>query len=212
MDASGKATAPAEPPSDGLSRPVDIPFAANGASYALIEEKAPQIFQAENERLDELMGQFTKGFDPGAFGGNVLASIPMLGKNLFPGSYAHLLLLLLESFEMLQTTQLSLEDWLKDRFNKNQIIHPTEISITDETYFGAEIEMLRKLLEPIREGNKNSIFWINTRRTHPTRTCEQLEAAIRVIESFKNDVCAAMKDDHELSEYDAMSKSSDTDH
>ncbi|KAL4808683.1 hypothetical protein BDV18DRAFT_157623 [Aspergillus unguis] len=198
MDASGKAQAPAGPLKEGPSGPVDIPFEAHGASYALIDKKAPQILEAENEKLDELIEKFTKGFDPGAFGGTIIASIPMLTRNLFPGSYAHLLLLLLESFEMVQATQLSLEGWLAEHFHGNPIIHPTEISITDETFFGAEIEMLTKLLQPIREGTRNSIYWVNTRRMHPTRTCEELEASIRVIESFKNDVCEALKDDHEL--------------
>ncbi|KAL4881339.1 hypothetical protein BJY04DRAFT_218506 [Aspergillus karnatakaensis] len=175
--------------------PVDILFDAR--DYALVDKKAPQIVEAENQKLDDLMGQFTKGFDPGAFGGVILASLPNLAENLFPGSYAHLLLLLFSSFEMLQNVQLSLEYWMGHQYHGTPNIAPNATSGIDENYFGAEMEMLRKLLEPIREGTKKSIFWLNTRRADPVRACEQLEAAVRVIESFKDDVFAAMSSFHE---------------
>ncbi|KAL4788722.1 hypothetical protein BJX76DRAFT_363371 [Aspergillus varians] len=176
---------------------VDIPFDSKGGSYALVDEKAPQIVEAEGQKLDDLMRKFTNGFDPGAFGSTIMASIPQLAEDLFPGSYAHLLLLLLESFDMLQNIQLGLETWIGSRYHGFPIVQPSETSITDETLFAAEIETLRKLLEPIREGNKNSIFWLHTRRADPFRTCEQLEASARVIETFKNDICAALNSDQE---------------
>ncbi|KAL4987056.1 hypothetical protein BDW68DRAFT_197652 [Aspergillus falconensis] len=197
MDVSDPFPAPAEHPSEGHAGPVDIPFDAQGSPYALVDEKASQIVEAENQKLDDLIGKFTKGFDPGTFGSIVTSSIPMLIEDLFPGSYAHLLLILFETFEAVQTIQLGLEGWFKRRYNGNPIIFPSETSITDETFFAAEIETLRKLLEPIREGTKSSIFWVNTRRSDPARTCEQLEASVRVIESFKEDVCAALNLENE---------------
>ncbi|KAL4913917.1 hypothetical protein BDW62DRAFT_213830 [Aspergillus aurantiobrunneus] len=188
---------PADLPKGGASGPVDIPFDTQDSRYALVDEKAPQIVEAENQKLDDLMNKFTKGFDPGAFGSMIMASVPKLAQNLFPGSYAHLLLLLFETFDVIQSIQLSLETWLGKHHDGNPIIRPSETSISDETFFAAEIEMLRKLLEPIREGSKKSIFWLNTRRADASRTCEQLEASVRVIETFKNDICAAINSDHE---------------
>jgi hypothetical protein len=199
MDVSDPSPAPADHASEGSVRPVDIPFDSQCSPYALVDEKASQIVEAENQKLDDLIGRFTKGFDPAAFSTVITASIPKLIKDLFPGSYAHLLLILFETFEAVQTIQLGLESWFKRRYNGNPIFFPSETSITDETFFAAEIETLRKLLEPIREGKKSSIFWVNTRRSDPSRTCEQLEASVRVIESFKEDVCAALSSGNENS-------------
>ncbi|KAL2834065.1 hypothetical protein BJY01DRAFT_259677 [Aspergillus pseudoustus] len=178
-------------PEDGPAKSVDIPFHTQGSYYALVDEKAPQIAEAENQKLDDLMGKFTKGFDPGAFGNIIVASLPKLAIHPFPGTYTHLLLLLLESFEILQTLQLGMEQWLLSCYNGNQFSSPTETNLVDENFFGTELEMLRRLLEPIREGTKKSIFWMNTRRADASWACEQLEASIRVIESFKKDICAA---------------------
>ncbi|KAL4762894.1 uncharacterized protein BDW70DRAFT_166680 [Aspergillus foveolatus] len=197
MHVSDPSPAPAEHASEGSVRPVDIPFDSQCSPYALVDEKASQIVEAENQKLDDLIGRFTKGFDPAAFSAVITASIPKLIKDLFPGSYAHLLLILFETFEAVQTIQLGLETWFKRRYSGNPIFFPSETNITDETFFAAEIETLRKLLEPIREGKKSSIFWVNTRRSDPSRTCEQLEASVRVIESFKEDICAALSSGNE---------------
>ncbi|KAL4864111.1 hypothetical protein BDV12DRAFT_189154 [Aspergillus spectabilis] len=175
--------------------PVNIPFDAQ--DYALVDQKAPQIVEAENQKLDDLMAKFTKGFDPGAFGGIILASLPKLTQGLFPGSYAHLLLLLFSSFEMIQTIQYGLERWLGHHHHGTPFVTPSETSGLDEMFFAAEMETLRQLLEPLREGARKSVFWLNSRRADPVRTCEQLEASIRVIETFKDDVCAAMNSNHE---------------
>jgi hypothetical protein len=179
-------------PEEGPTKSVDIPFDAQGSPYALVDEKAPQIVEAENQKLDDLMGKFTKGFDPGSFGNVALASLDKLATDLFPGTYAHFLLLLLQSFDVLQDLQLNMEQWLLGCYNGNQFVSPTETNLVDENFFGTELEMLRQLLEPIREGAKKSVFWMNTRRADASWTCDQLESSISVIESFKSDICAAM--------------------
>ncbi|KAL3492929.1 hypothetical protein BJX62DRAFT_235666 [Aspergillus germanicus] len=179
-------------PEDGPTKSVDIPFDAQGSPYALVDEKAPQIVEAENQKLDDLMGKFTKGFDPGSFGNVALASLDKLATDLFPGTYAHFLLLLLQSFDVLQDLQLNMEQWLLGCYNGNQFVSPTETNLVDENFFGTELEMLRQLLEPIREGTKKSVFWMNTRRADASWTCDQLESSVSVIESFKSDICAAM--------------------
>ncbi|KAL2802664.1 hypothetical protein BJX63DRAFT_437655 [Aspergillus granulosus] len=173
------------------TKSVDIPFDAQGGLYGLVDEKTTQIVEAENHKLDELMGKFTKGFDPGSFGSVIVASLPKLAINPFPGTYAHFLLLLFETFEHLQPLQLGMEQWLLGCYNGNRFNSPTETNLVDENFFGTELEMLRRLLEPIREGTKMSVFWMNTRRADASWACEQLEASVGVIESFKHDICAA---------------------
>ncbi|KAI9372798.1 hypothetical protein BJX61DRAFT_533687 [Aspergillus egyptiacus] len=182
----------AETPREGSVGPVDIPFHDQGV-YAMVDEKAHQIVEAGNQKLDELFEKFTRGFDPKSFANRIMSVVPKLLKNLRPGTYAHLLLLLFSTYNSIQMFQLALEDWLFHHFKGLPIVHPTDMKRTDEIFLGLEIEMLRQLLAPIREGTKNSIFWLNTRRADPFKTCEQLEAAIRVIECFKDDICAALK-------------------
>ncbi|KAL4792985.1 hypothetical protein BDV19DRAFT_400322 [Aspergillus venezuelensis] len=188
---------PAGPLSVVDSEAVDIPFQSQGNPYALVSEKAGQIIDAETKKLDHLTSKFTKGFDPGAFGETIMASLPMLAGDLFPGSYAHLLLLLFESSDVIEDIQINLERWTGNYDHGTPIIQPSKTSSSDETFFVNEINMLRRLLSPIRRGTKKEIFWLNTRRADPGKTCEQLEASIRAIEMFKSDICAAMKPGHE---------------
>ncbi|KAL2863873.1 uncharacterized protein BJX67DRAFT_362391 [Aspergillus lucknowensis] len=173
-------------------KPIDIPFDTQGASYALVDEKAPQIVEAENQELDCLMSKFTRGFDPGSFRDVIQAALPKLARNPFPGTYDHLLLLMFMAFEELQPVQSDMEIWLRAFYNRTGFKTPTETNLTDETFFAAELEMLRKLVEPIRDGCKKSVFWMNTRRVDPSHTCGQLEASIAVIEGFKNRICEAL--------------------
>ncbi|KAL3481218.1 hypothetical protein BJX99DRAFT_253877 [Aspergillus californicus] len=182
--------------------PVNIPFEITGRPYALVDEKALQIVEAENQELDDLMNEFTKGFDPGSFREFIMDFLPKLSGKAYPGNYAHLLLLLYQSYDMVQSLQLDMEDLMLNQFRRPIVDHPNPTSFTDETVFAAEIEMLRRLLAPIRDGSKKSIFWLSSRRADPARTCEQLEASIRVIEQFKKDVCAALeKDDDKKTTY-----------
>lgn len=184
---------------DGVPGAIDIPSDYEDGSYALADKKALQIMEVENQKIDELMAKFTKGFDPGAFGGVIMAYIPKLTEGLFPGSYAHLLILLFETFDVIQHIQLGLEASMGNHHQVSPTHQPSDTNITDEKFFAAEITMLRKLLDPIREGTRNSIFWVGTRRANTSKISEQLEAAIRVIETFKDDLCAALKPDHESS-------------
>ncbi|KKK23527.1 hypothetical protein AOCH_007662 [Aspergillus ochraceoroseus] len=159
----------------------------------MAEEKAEQINAAENERLDELMAKFTKGFDPGTYAKEIRASLPKLVTNLAPGSYNHLLALVFETYDRFQSLQIDMEAWLQHRYQRAKIARPSNICITDETLFALEVEMLRKLLEPIREGSNKDVFWLSTRRAAPTWACEQLEESAKVIEVFKTDICSALK-------------------
>ncbi|KAB8074653.1 hypothetical protein BDV29DRAFT_201225 [Aspergillus leporis] len=171
--------------------PIDIPFDDHG--YALADEKAKEIIEAENKKVEALMYKFTKGFDPGSFPREVMAGLPLLSDNLFPGSYGHLLVILLETCGRMQGTQSNLEKWLRERYQCWAITHPDNTSITDETFFGGEIEMLRKLLAPLRGEDATPVYWVNSRRLHCVKVCQQLEASVKVIEEFKRDVLMAIE-------------------
>lgn len=159
------------------------------------------------EKLVEMMAEFSMGFDPGSFASRVITSRPRLKERLFPGSYSHLMLILLEPWVELQKSQKSMAEWLLVHYpNMNMhlpaLSRPSETNITDQTFFGAEIEMLRKLLAPLREDSPlKPIFWINTRRQSAGKMCDQLEASKRAIEEFKNDVTAILAGNNDIGKW-----------
>ncbi|KAE8376712.1 hypothetical protein BDV26DRAFT_282421 [Aspergillus bertholletiae] len=186
-------TGPSEHSEENDSAPaVDIPLSAyNG--YRLLDEKGKAINETEKKRTEELMQHFTKGFDPGSFPREVMDGLPLLPDNLFPGSYAHLLIVLLESYDKMQGIQANLESWLRERYKRWAITHPDNTSITDETFFGAEFEMLRKLFAPLRGEDSTRVYWMNSRYPHHVKVCQQLEASVKVIEEFKQDILREIK-------------------
>ncbi|KAE8147630.1 hypothetical protein BDV25DRAFT_131925 [Aspergillus avenaceus] len=166
--------------------PIPIPCSA----YLGDEDDAReiQIAEAENEIIDALMEDFTKGFNPSTFHQEVMAILPILSKDVLPGSYEHLLVILLESNDRMQEIQYQLQIWLRDRYQCWAFTHPDLVSIADETYFVSELEILRKLLAPFRGEGESHIYWINNRRKVYKKVREELEAAVRVIELFKKDL------------------------
>ncbi|PYH96409.1 hypothetical protein BO71DRAFT_417875 [Aspergillus ellipticus CBS 707.79] len=166
---------------------------------AMVEEKAEEIVEAENERLDQLMAEFTKGFDPGILADEISQSLSKILENVFPGSYEHLLSMLFECDAAMHNTQVDLERWLLDRYSQilYQITQRGETHISDETYFGAEIEVLRKILAPLRGEAEKPVFWLNSRRVNPAKALRELEASVTVVELFKKDVIAALQTDTE---------------
>ncbi|KAE8396694.1 hypothetical protein BDV23DRAFT_177688 [Aspergillus alliaceus] len=180
---------------DKHSSAIDIPFDAPG--HELPDEKAKEITEAEGKKVEELMNQFTKGFDPGSFPREVMAGLPLLSESLFPGSYAHFLIILLENCGRMHGVQENLEKWLHERYRRWTITHPDHTSITDETFFGAELEMLRKLLAPLSAENTTPVYWMNSRHIQSVKVCQQLEASVKVIEEFKRYIMLAVKTDEE---------------
>ncbi|KAF9886834.1 hypothetical protein FE257_011081 [Aspergillus nanangensis] len=179
---------------DGCVEPINIPFDGDEIPYSATDEKAKEVADALDHELDNLMENFTRGFDPGKFDDVVKTSLPILHTDLFPGSYNHLLVILLEDLNKMETTQIALEDGLRERYKCWTLTHPSDTSITDETFFGAEIEILRKLLAPLRDdGDTTKVYWMNTRRPDRAKVCWQLETSVRVIREFKRDVLAAME-------------------
>ena len=119
---------------------------------AMIEEKDQEIVEAENEKLDQLVAQFTRGFDPSTLRNEVIPALPILAQSAFPGTYEHLLMLCFTTDDELQDMQEELERYLLLRYGQvfDELVPRTTTNITDESYFASEIETLRRLLEPLR--------------------------------------------------------------
>lgn len=178
---------------------------SNDSTLPLSPNEEEKADPGDTEKLVEMMAEFSAGFDPGSFADRVKLSRPHLKIGLFPGSYSHLLLILLEPWVELQKSQKSMTEWLRDRYPNLDMdlpapSRPSETNITDQTFFGAEVEMLRKLLAPLREDSPlMPIFWINTRQLSAGKMCDQLEASKRAIEEFKDDVAAVLGGDNDTS-------------
>ncbi|RAK72047.1 uncharacterized protein BO72DRAFT_521801 [Aspergillus fijiensis CBS 313.89] len=161
---------------------------------AMIEEKDQEIVEAENEKLDQLVAQFTRGFDPSTLRNEVISALPILAQSAFPGTYEHLLMLCFTTDDELQDMQEELERYLLLRYGQvfDELVPRTTTNITDESYFASEIETLRRLLEPLRGDSTSPVYWLSLRCANPTKARQQLEAATKVINAFKKDVLAAL--------------------
>lgn len=175
-------------------------------SHELSEEEARLLAIQQNQKIDLLMASFTRGFDPSTFGTELMVQLPAMEKIAFPGSYEQLFVLLLSSSKSMDNVQSELQEVLSERYPpgpQDMSISSTSVATdkADENYFLSELQILRKLLEPLRGERKNPIYWMNSRRFYPASVCEQLEAAVRVVEDFKRDVLKALEKDTEDSKW-----------
>ncbi|PYH50063.1 uncharacterized protein BP01DRAFT_286057 [Aspergillus saccharolyticus JOP 1030-1] len=157
----------------------------------MIEEKNQEIVAAECEKLDQLIAKFTRGFDPSIFRNEVISALPHLAGSAFPSNHVHLLLLLFATDAEVQVMQVELEKWTLQRY-EDVFKRYREANSLDETYFAAEIETLRRLLEPLRGDSTHPVYWLGSRRADPGQARQQLEAATTVINAFKKDLIAAL--------------------
>ncbi|PYI25375.1 hypothetical protein BP00DRAFT_358610 [Aspergillus indologenus CBS 114.80] len=164
---------------------------------AMIEEKSQEILEAENEKLDQAIAQFTKGFDPSTFRNEIISALRGLASSALPGTYEHLLMLCFITDDELQDMQKELENLLQLSYGQvlDELVPRPKTNITDESYFATEIETLRRLLEPLRADSTSPVYWLSLRRANPTKARQQLEAATKVINVFKKDVLADMQFD-----------------
>ena len=203
MDISDLSLTPPSSPSDWRTIPyaIDIPVDGEDTAFHEIPEKAANgISKHQSRKVDLLMAEFTRGFDPSTFRAELMAELPGLVKNVLPGSYEQLLVILLEKSDNVDKIQCKLREWLRKRYPQLTGASPIGTGTADESYFLMELQILRKLLEPMREEPKTPIYWMNTRIVYSASVCEQLEAAMKVIEEFKLDALEALEKDTEDSE------------
>ncbi|RHZ47313.1 uncharacterized protein CDV56_104685 [Aspergillus thermomutatus] len=172
--------------------PVDIE-ASDDECLTLADRKVKEITAAERQTFAQLMDEFAKGFDPDSLTREIMATLPLLGDDLFPGSFAHLLILLLQTDGKIETVQVNLVRWLRARY-PIMFCEPTETQLVDETFFMSEIEMLRRLLSTLRGDDDKAIYWISCRPFEIGKSCNSLEASIRVIRAFERDMKSAIEE------------------
>ncbi|RLL94398.1 hypothetical protein CFD26_103811 [Aspergillus turcosus] len=157
------------------------------------DQKAEEITAAERQSFDQLMDEFAKGFDPDSLTREIMATLPLLEDDLFPSSFGHLLILLLQTDGKIETAQVKLVRWLRARY-PIALCEPTETQLVDETFFMSEIEMLRRLLSTLRGDDNKAIYWISSRPFEIGKSCQTLEASIRVIRAFERDMRSATEE------------------
>ncbi|KAK1145911.1 hypothetical protein N8T08_003857 [Aspergillus melleus] len=185
---------------------IDIPVDGGDTAFHEIPEKAANgISKHQSRKVDLLMAEFTRGFDPSTFRAELMAELPGLVKNVLPGSYEQLLVILLGKSDSVDKIQCKLREWLRERYPQLTGASPIGTGTADESYFLTELQILRKLLEPMRGEPKTPIYWMNTRSVYSASVCKQLEAAMKVIEEFKLDALGALeKDTEDRSCYSAL--------
>lgn len=171
---------------------VDIE-ASDDEDLTWADQKAKEITAAERQTFDQLMDEFAKGFDPDSLTREMMATLPLLEDDLFPSSFAHLLILLLQTDAKIETAQVKLVRWLRARY-PIALCEPSETQLVDETFFMSEIEMLRRLLSTLRGDDDKNIYWITSRPFEIGKSCQALEASIRVIRAFERDMRSATKE------------------
>lgn len=139
-------------------------------------------------KLKGLVARLAKGFDAGSFPESVQDCIPQLTGHLFPGSYAHLLVILLMDFGMMEGVQMNLYEQLTKEFPQQLDHQAHAVTGLDGGLFVSELRVLRKLLAPLRGDNSGPIYWIGSRIEDPPETYSEVKETMEVIEKFKEDL------------------------
>lgn len=156
-------------------------------------DREERLAAYDAQRLRELVYNFARGFDAASFPDYVKAWIPRLGNDLFPGSYAHLLIILLEDWDQMEFFQHSMFKWLCERHPVPRYYHFGGIHSVDNRLFVSELEVLKKLLSPLWGDDSRPIYWIGSRLTHPDDSCDQVKTAMRIIKHFKEEILAEIQ-------------------
>lgn len=152
-------------------------------------------------RLHNIVAKLAKGFDARAFPDDVQYWIPQLAGISFPGSYAHLMVILLMDFGLMEGVQYNMYQWLSDRYVSPSSYNTGNPGGLDGGLFVLELRTLRKLLAPLRGDNSGPIHWIGSRIADLCATYCEVKQIMRIIESFKEDLLGDIEgpnDDREL--------------
>lgn len=155
------------------------------------EGSRPKFYK---ETLLSLMADLSMGYDPSTLPQYATSSFPLLWDNMFPGSFNHLLVILFGSNPDMTRCQSSMQSWL-DGYLECQ---HTSTDTLDDALFGSEVEMVRRLVAPLRGVEMDRVFWLNSRTFYARELCEQVECSAKVIEQFQHDLIASLvvPDDH----------------
>ncbi|OJD23207.1 hypothetical protein ACJ73_05442 [Blastomyces percursus] len=181
---------PYEPP------PGDEDFAlvfSTGDTPSPSEAKPEEDFEnAYFARLEQKIKNFGRYFNPKAWMVHVPAMTGKLVKDATPGTFKHFLLLLLEPNETFAKAQHNVQTWLDERYSGRVVDNipergPYALWVAEKQLLLGEIELLRKLVEPLREVGK-TIHWLE--KNPPCRnlyTMRSLKKAYKIIVEFENE-------------------------
>ena len=102
---------------------------------------------------------------------------------------------------MMEHSQFQLFQWLCERYKLPSDFQPGESSESDKKLFTLELETLRQLLAPLRGDDLRPVHWIGSRIANPGDSCAQVEAMMKIIRNFKEELVAEVwgaNDDRKL--------------
>ena len=152
------------------------------------ENKEKDTIEFDHRKLLRLMTQFTMGYDPNVLPGLVDALYPTVWEGMFPGSYNHLLVILFSSMADMEICQINMHNWMRNNFPFKHRTTLSKYEVLDETIFGSELEMLKRLLVPVRLNTVEEVFWLNTRRLNSAELAAQTCHAMDVLEQLRRDI------------------------
>ncbi|PGH06892.1 hypothetical protein GX51_02137 [Blastomyces parvus] len=183
---------PYEPP------PGDEDFAlvfSTGDTPPPSEAAAEEDFEnAYFARLEQKIKNFERCFNPKAWMVHVPAMTEKLVKDATPGTFKHFLLLLLEPDETFAVAQHSVQSWLDERYPGRVVDDipergPYALWATEKQLLLGELELLRKLVEPLRE-EATTIHWLEKNPCRNVFTMRALKKAYKIIVEFENETTA----------------------
>ena len=139
-------------------------------------------------KLKSIVAKLAKGLNASCFPDYVQSWIPQLAGSLFPGSYAHLLVILLMDFGMVEGIQHNMQCWMADHFPALPSYRTSAVDGLDGGLFIWELRILRKMLAPLRGDNSSPIHWIESRIEDLSATYREVKLIMEIIDDFKQDL------------------------
>lgn len=148
------------------------------------EKRIPTIREHFEKIALSLMADISMGFDPTVLPALIQSVYPRLFEGMFPGSFQHFLAIIIGSDNEVRKYQVTMQSWLRDH-SLDQVHHNrTGLNMMDDSLFGSDVEILRKLVAPLRGDNSEPVFWVNTRIAQAPKTCLELQYAKGLLEEF----------------------------
>lgn len=166
-----------------------------------LDDDPERIAVYDAQRLRELVANFARGFDAEHFPAYVKGWMAGIHKDLFPGSYAHLMVILLEDWDRMEQFQASMFKWLCEEHPVPPFYNWGSAHGEDYMMFVSELEILQKLLWPLRRDNSRPVHWIGTRIANSGDSCNQIKTSMRIIKHFKEEISAEIHGPNDYSEF-----------
>lgn len=131
-----------------------------------------------------MMADISMGFDPSGLPAFIQSVYPKLLEDMFPGSFNHFLAILIGPDAEVEGHQVKMQVWLRDHCLDHVRHNRTIINVMDDSLFASDMEVLRKLVAPLRGDDSEPVFWVNTRKSQASKICEELHYSKNLLEEF----------------------------